>query len=152
MRAEIALARGDGEAALRAAFLGVRGTRSIPANRARFRLLRARALRLLGRPRSALRDAREARAGFEQAEDVGSAAAATAIAALCLRDEGRDGPERERLRDLAGPAHDAEAAAVAAIEASDPAAGRRRAAEARRLARHRRDRRAVEAILESGPR
>ncbi|HEU4394343.1 MAG TPA: protein kinase, partial [Planctomycetota bacterium] len=118
MRAELALARGDGEAALRAAFLGVRGTRAFPANRARFRHLRARALRLLGKHESALRDAREARRGFEEAGDEGSAAACAALAALCLRAEGRDGPEREWLRGLAGAAPDSESAAVAAIEAA----------------------------------
>jgi hypothetical protein len=147
MRAEIALARGDGAAALRWAHLGSRVTRGFPVDRAEFRLLRSRALLRLGKSTAALADARAARQEYEAAGNAAGAAVAAALAARCLRAEGRDGPERQALRALRGPARDAEVAAGAAVEATGEAARSRRSAEALRLARVPRDRREVEAIL-----
>ncbi len=132
-RAELALARGDPEGALGQASEGMDLSGEFPAMLAGFLVLRARALLALGRPGEALSPAREAAATFEKTEDASGAEEATAQAARALRLIGREGPERERFRHLAGPLT-VDGAIEAALEAGSEEDRLRRTAAAERIA------------------
>ncbi len=116
---EIALARGDGDEALRRAEALGSCAPAWGGMAAAADLYRGQALALAGRREEALAAARRAAAASAASGDGDGGEEALALASRMLRELGLAGPEREGVRGLLDPAT-AAGAAEAAREASDP--------------------------------
>jgi serine/threonine-protein kinase len=133
--AEVALARGQFDRALRAIEDGLQLAAAHPRNQAGFRVLRAQCLLGLHRVEEALEDARRSRAALAAVGAECDAEEALAIAARALRELSLDGDEREELRKIAAPRTFA-AALEKLSEATDDAERARWRDSAQRLAQH----------------